>query len=205
MILIVGLGNPGEEYKGTRHNVGREIVEALAKSSSFKVPKPAEWAGIPAAKSGLGNFHFEKKWNAYVSEGKISREKVVLLLPETFMNRSGNAVAPIARFYKIKPKDIYIIHDDADLPLGRAKLSFGKHSAGHKGVESVIRNLKTIKFWRFRIGIGDKRDIPAEKMVLKKLAPDEEKLVKKIQKKTIEAIEVAAGDGPEYAMNSYNS
>ena len=187
MMLIVGLGNPGEEYKGTRHNVGREIVEALAKSSGFK------------------DFRFEKKWNALVSEGKIDKAKAILLLPQTFMNKSGNAVAPVARFFKIKPKDIYTIHDDADLLLGRAKLSFGKHSAGHKGVESVIRNLKTIEFWRFRIGIGSKRDIPAQNLVLKKFTPDELKLAKKITKKTLEAIETAASDGSEYAMNSYNS
>lgn len=187
MILIAGLGNPGEEYKATRHNLGREIVESLAKSLDFK------------------GFRFEKKWNAQIAEGKIGKEKAILILPETFMNKSGNAVAPIARFYKIKPKDIYVIHDDADLPLGGAKLSFGKHSAGHKGVESIIRNLKTIEFWRFRIGIGGKRDIPAEKMVLKKFTPDELKLAKKIQKKTIEAIEVVASDSPEKAMNYYNS
>lgn len=190
MILIAGLGNPGEEYKGTRHNIGREIVESL-------------WKSLDNARDK--NFHFEKKWNSLVSEGKVGKEKAVLLLPNTFMNKSGNAIAPVARFYKIKPKDIYVVHDDADLPLGRAKLSFDKHSAGHKGVESVIRNLKTIAFWRFRIGIGGKRDIPAEKVVLKKFTPDELKLSQKIKKKTIEAIEIVGTDGPEKAMNSYNS
>lgn len=187
MLLIIGLGNPGEEYRGTRHNIGREVVEHLHRTA------------------GLKDFRFEKKWNAEVAEGKIGKEKTILLLPDTFMNKSGNAVAPVTRFFKIKQKDIYVIHDDADLPLGRAKLSFGKHSAGHKGVESVIRNLKTLEFWRFRIGIGGKRDIPAEKMVLKKFTPDELKLAKKVMKKTIEAIEITSADGPEFAMNEYNS
>ena len=186
MLLIVGLGNPGETLAGTRHNIGREIVEAFQKNG--------DW----------GEFRFEKKWNAQVSEIKIGKTKAVLLLPDTFMNKSGNAVAPAARFYKIKPKDIYLIHDDADLPLGRVKLSFGKHSAGHKGVESVMRALKTRDFWRFRVGIAGRRDVPAENLVLKKFTPDEMKLVKKIIKKTRSALELSALEGPEKAMNEYN-
>jgi PTH1 family peptidyl-tRNA hydrolase len=187
MIIIVGLGNPGEKFENTRHNIGRETAESFVKNY------------------GLQEFSSEKKWNSQVSEGKIGREKIAIVLPDTFMNKSGRAVAPAARFYKIKPKALYVIHDDADLPLVRAKHSFGKHSAGHKGVESVIRALKTRDFWRFRIGIAGRRDIPAEKLVLKKFTPDELKLPKKIQKKTIEAIETAATDGPEKTMNSYNS
>lgn len=187
MILIVGLGNPGKDYKKTRHNIGREVVQAFP------------------PKDGLADFRFEKKWNTEVSEGKVGREKLVILLPNTFMNKSGLAVAPAARFFKVKTKDIFVVHDDADLPLGRAKLSFGKHSAGHKGVESVIRALKTKDFWRFRIGVAGKRDVPAEKLILKKLAPAEEKILKKIAAKTIAAMKVAITDNPEQAMNSYNS
>ncbi len=190
MLIIAGLGNPGEQYEETRHNLGRETVLALAKTQEKE-------------------FHLEKKWKAEVCEIKIGKAKAVLLLPNTFMNKSGAAVAPAARFFKVKPKEIFLIHDDADLPLGRAKLSFGKHSAGHKGVESVIRALKTRDFWRFRLGIAGRqsasRRIPAENLVLKKFIPDEFKLAKKIVKKTIVAIEVAATDGPEKAMNSYNS
>ena len=186
MILIIGLGNPGEEYKKTRHNIGREIVLMLQK------------------KAGLGEFVLDKKWKSEASEGKIGKEKIVLLLPDTFMNKSGTAVAPAAKFFKINPKDIFVVHDDADLPLGRAKLSFGKHSAGHKGVESVIRALKTKDFWRFRIGIAGKRDIPAEKLVLKKCTPEEERAAKKIAAKTIAALEDAITGGPEKAMNEYN-
>lgn len=186
MILIIGLGNPGEQFKNTRHNIGREIVESIHKERM------------------LSDFRFEKKWNALVSEGKIGKEKIFLVLPETFMNKSGNAVSPALRFYKIKPRGLFVIHDDADLILGKTKLSFGKNSAGHKGVESIMRALKTKEFWRFRIGIGGKRDIPAEKMVLKKFTPEEQKLVKKITKKTTNALEVIASEGPEYAMNTYN-
>lgn len=186
MILIVGLGNPGEKLKNTRHNIGREIAEALQKDA------------------GLADFSFAKRWKAQIAEGKIDKEKIAILLPDTMMNKSGHAAGPTARFYKVKPKNIFIIHDDADIALGRAKLSWGKHSAGHKGVESVMRVLKTRDFWRFRIGIAGKRNIPAENLVLKKFTPEETRTVKKIMKRTIAALNQAILQGPEKAMNEYN-
>ncbi len=186
MILIVGLGNPGKEYINTRHNIGRELLQAFQKHAKFV------------------QFRFEKKWNAEVSEGKIGKEKITLLLPDTFMNKSGSAVDTASGFYRIKPAAVFVIHDDADLPLGPGKLPYDKHSAGHKGVESVIRALKTREFWRFRIGIAGKRDIPAEKLVLKKFTPDETRLVKKITKRTIEAIMGTLEKSPQIAMNTYN-
>ncbi|MEK7541327.1 MAG: aminoacyl-tRNA hydrolase [Patescibacteria group bacterium] len=186
MIPIFGLGNPGAQFKNTRHNIGRGTAEAFAAAHDF------------------GAFRFEKKWNAQVVEGKVGKGKIVVILPDTMMNKSGTTAAAAARFFKTKPKDIFVIHDDADIALGRAKLSFGKRSAGHKGVESVIRGLKTREFWRFRIGIAGKRDIPADKLVLKKFTPDEQRLVKKVIKKTVAAIAIAAAKGPDRAMNAYN-
>src|SRR3989338_2566583 len=105
MLLLVGLGNPGEQYKNTRHNIGRETL--------------IEWQ----KKNDFADFQFEKKSNALVSKNK----KAVLLLPETLMNKSGNAAGATARFFKIKPKDVFLLHDDADIELGRIKLSFAKH------------------------------------------------------------------------------
>ena len=201
--LVVGLGNPGEQYTNTRHNAGREIASAYARAIE------------------LGEFRFEKKWKAEITEGVVANiqikgkyrntqhakatEKIAVILPNTMMNKSGTAVGVAARFFKIKPKDIFIIHDDADIALGATKLSFGKRSAGHKGVESVIRALKTKDFWRLRIGIAGRRDIPAEKLVLKKFTPDEARIMKKVMKKTMTALSAIAADGPERAMNSYNS
>ncbi len=187
MILVIGLGNPQKEFQGTRHNIGREIVAAAA------------------ADAGASEFRFEKKWNARIAEGKIGKEAVALVLPDTMMNRSGAAVGPIARFFKTKPDRVFVVHDDADIALGSAKLSFAKRSAGHKGVESVIRGLKTREFWRFRIGIAGKRNIPAEKLVLKKFTPAESASVKKIMQKTVRAIEQAIEQGPEKTMNGYNA
>jgi PTH1 family peptidyl-tRNA hydrolase len=189
-LLIIGLGNPGDEYKNTRHNLGREIVELFRKQHE------------------LPDFRFEKKWNAELSESKVSKSKVITALPNTFMNKSGAAASPIAKFFKIKPDHIILIHDDADIPFGFGKLSFDKRSGGHKGAESVIKALKTTSFWRFRIGIGGKasasRRIPAEKLVLKKFTPDEQKIAKKIMKRTIDALEQTVTEGPERAMNGYN-
>lgn len=185
-MLIVGLGNPGEKFKNTRHNVGREISETFRKQI------------------GSPDFRFEKKWNAEVTEGKAGKEKLILLLPDTMMNKSGHAVDRATRFLKIKPKDIFVIHDDADIALGRAKLSFGKRSAGHKGVESVMRALKTRDFWRFRIGIAGKRNIPAEKLVLRKFTLEEMSQMRKVAKKTLEALRESLTAGPDMAMNEYN-
>ncbi|MDP3778621.1 MAG: aminoacyl-tRNA hydrolase [bacterium] len=187
MYLIIGLGNPGDEYANTRHNIGREAVETFRKAQDF-----------PA-------FRFEKKWNAEISEGKIGKEKFLLALPDTFMNKSGLAAGALSRFYKVKPATTIVIHDDADIALGSAKMSFAKRSAGHKGVESIIRNLKTNEFWRFRLGIAGKRDIPAEKIVLRRFTPDEQRVVKKVIKQTLAALQQTITQGPERAMNEYNS
>ncbi len=186
MILVVGLGNPGKEYKGTRHNIGREIAAAFRD------------------KGGLPDFRFEKKWNAEVGEGKIGKERVAVLLPDTMMNKSGNAVSPAVRFYKVKPKSVFLIHDDADIELGRAKLSFGKHSAGHKGVESVRRALGTWDFWRLRVGIQKKKRVDAMKLVLQKFTPVEETVLKKVKKKLLEGLLLILDAGPEKAINLIN-
>src|SRR3989344_5146668 len=123
-IVIVGLGNPGKEYEKTRHNAGRMAVELLAKQHDFD------------------DFTLNKKANALVSEGKIGREKAVLMLPETMMNLSGKAVMQFVKSVKAA-KDLIVIRDDLDLPLGAIKMTFARGSGGHKGVESIMRAIKT--------------------------------------------------------------
>lgn len=186
MKLIIGLGNPGEEYAKTRHNLGRACAEVVAKEN------------------GLKAFAEDRKLYSLVTEGKIGKEKVVVALPQTFMNKSGQAVSALIKKYKVKPKDVIVLHDDADLELGRVKFSFARHSAGHKGVESVKRALGTWDFWRVRIGMQKKKRVPAEILVLKKLSHDEEKIVKKLFKHISEGLEVAFTDGFEKAMSLYN-
>ncbi len=187
MYLFTGLGNPGEKFRGTRHNIGRETLISAQK------------------KFGLPPFEPNAKCKALMAEGKIGKERIAFVLPETFVNKSGNAVAPALRYFKAKPKDLVLIHDDVDLLLSKTKLAFGKSSAGHKGVESVMRALKIKNFWRMRIGVQKKRRVPGEDLVLQKFRTNEQAIVKKIIKKSLSAIETIATLGPERAMNEYNA
>ena len=181
--LILGLGNPGKEYEGTRHNTGREAVLYFAKRAGF--PK----------------FEYEKKSNSLTS-----KHKLLISLPETFMNKSGSAAAKLVKPKK-ELKDLVVLHDDLDLPLGRFKISYGKNSGGHKGVESVMRALKTKNFVRVRIGISPKNK-PAQKEILKfiigKFKPSESEILKKVFKKIAEALEVMATDSLDRAMSEFN-
>ena len=187
MYLVVGLGNPGEKFKDTRHSIGRNVVIAAKRTFGFPEFEP------------------NPKLRSLAAEGRIGKEKLVLLLPETFVNKSGNAVAPALRLYRTKPKNLILIHDDVDILLGRAKLSLRKSSAGHKGVESVMRAVKTKNFWRMRIGVQKKRRVPGEDLVLQKFRNDEMPLVKKVIKKSLSAIKTISVAGPEQAMNEYNT
>ena len=132
-MLIVGLGNPGKEFELTRHNLGFKTVDFLNKEfKSF--------------------FELDKKAGAEVSEVKIEGQKVLLAKPQVFVNNSGQAVKKLMARSKLRIADLIVIHDDLDIPFAKVKLSFARGSAGHKGVESIIRALKTDKFYRIRIG-----------------------------------------------------
>lgn len=183
MYAVIGLGNPGKEYEGTRHNTGRMAVLAFAKTSGAN-----EWVT-------------DKKTQSLKSEVKAGKEKITCLLPETFMNKSGKAVLGL------KPNNIILFHDDLDLPLGKFKISFGRGSGGHKGVESVMRALKSRDFVRIRIGISPKKKPDAKKIndfILKKFSPAEIEILKKIFKKTPETIGAIVTGGLQKAMNLYN-
>lgn len=190
-LVIVGLGNPGKEYEKTRHNAGRMAVEALVK------------------KEGLEELTFNKTANALVGKGAVAGEKAMLVLPETMMNASGKAVAPFVKSVKAA-KQLLVLHDDLDLPLGTIKMTFGRGSGGHKGVESIMRALKTKEFTRIRIGISaenkkhEVKKVSGEEKVIKhvigKFRPAEEAILKKTLKKAMEASEVFASEGVEAAM-----
>ena len=181
MILIIGLGNPGKKYKNTRHNVGFQVVDEFAKENNF--PK----------------FRLSKKFNSLVSEGILNDEKIILAKPQTFMNQSGKAVRTLTNFYKItrpgrvvnlitrpgrvvRVADLVVVHDDIDLPLGKIRISKNRGAAGHKGVESIIKEIGTKNFTRFRIGILPKIGKPKniEKYVLQKFGKEEEKIIKEV-------------------------
>jgi len=167
MKVIVGLGNPGKEYEGTRHNIGREVATLIAKKFDFEA------------------FEANSKFAGHMARGHIGKTPVTILLPDTYMNKSGKAFLSL----RAKPDDIILIHDDTDIAVGVAKISFGKRSAGHKGVESVMRVLKTRDFWRIRIGAQKKKHVDAMEIVLKKFSPAERLSLKKLEKRILESIE----------------
>lgn len=191
MYFIVGLGNPGEKYKNSRHNTGRIILELYGKNLK------------------LSSFEFDKKTNSLISEIK---KKAVLILPETFMNNSGTAVKKIITS-KTKAKNLVVIHDDLDLPLGRFKISFNRSSAGHKGIESIIKNIKTNEFTRVRVGVSlktpkGKIKKPETKktvdFIISDFKKDELSELKKLSKKIFEALELIIQGELNKAMNSFN-
>lgn len=186
--LILGLGNPGGEYANTRHNTGRDAAMYFAKKNDFS------------------EFEADKKSNSLLSQGKIGKSKIIVALPETFMNKSGAAAA---KLFKTKKEnyDLVVMHDDLDIALGKVKISYGKNSGGHKGVESVMRALKTKQFVRIRIGVSPKHK-PDSKEVIKfivgKFKPAEADLVKKTFKRISEALECMATDSLEKAMSEFS-
>ena len=194
--IFVGLGNPGEEYKDSRHNTGRMILLALHSSLS-----------------DAGEWKYDKKLNAQVSKVKIVGKSVVLVLPETFMNNSGKCVKQLVTSIKSAEK-LMVVYDDLDLPFGSNKISFNKSSGGHRGLESIIKALKTEKFARVRVGIspttasGKMRKPMGEENVMKhilgKFKPDEMMTLKKLSKKIAEAMETFVTDGLEKTMSQFN-
>ena len=201
MIIIIGLGNPGKKFEKTRHNLGFRIVNQFAKEKKF--PK----------------FRFSKKFDSLISERFLNREKIVLAKPKTFMNESGKAIKALIKNYKLKIGNLIVLHDDVDLPLEKIKIVKNHGAAGHKGVQSIIDELKTKNFVRFRIGIQPKTGKPknVEKFVLQKpseagdetksqrpFTKKEEKILKEVIKRTCQAIEVAIIEGIEKTMNEFN-
>lgn len=195
-IVIVGLGNPGKEYEKTRHNAGRSAVELVAKQEN------------------AGEFVFNKTANALVIRSSVASTSATLVLPETMMNLSGKSVAAFVKTPKAA-KNLLIIHDDLDLPLGTIKMVFGRGSGGHKGVESIMRSIKTNDFARIRIGISGEgkrnqaKKVQGEekiiKLVIGKWKPSEEVVVKKVLKKVAEAVHLYASEGIEAATMFANT
>ncbi len=134
MKLIIGIGNPEEQYQNTRHNIGFMFLDYVAK------------------KIDANDFETEKKLNALVAKSKIEKFPVILAKPLSYVNESGTVVAALAKQFKIKPADIIVVQDELDIEFGAFKNSFDKSSGGHKGIASIIKALKTQKFWRLRIG-----------------------------------------------------
>ncbi len=192
--IIAGLGNPGEEYENTRHNTGRIILDFVQEEYG-------------------GDFSFNKKLNAKVSEAKVGKEKVTLVAPETFMNLSGKSIAPLIKSIKAAEK-LVVIYDDFSLPLGKIRISYNRSSGGHNGLESIIKAVKTEAFVRIRIGTAPENakgnakliigEDKVEKFILGKFKEDELKELKKVAKAVVEAVAVLIKDGRDRAMSQFN-
>jgi len=212
MKIIVGLGNPGEKYVNTRHNLGFLVLDRFLKDSSSV--ERSVWK-------------IEEKFKSDVAQLRLNNtageeEPVLLVKPRTFMNNSGMAVQLVASFYKLSPENLWIIHDDLDLPLGSMKIRFGGAAAGHRGVENIINVLGTDKFWRFRLGIGAMRHSSrgddgkghaiskakindVEDYVLGTFEGKDHTEAKKMVKHASEALGVALKKGLEAAQNRFNT
>lgn len=188
MILIVGLGNPGEKYAQTRHNVGFMVVDNFLKKATSLAE--SEWK-------------LSKKFNCWLA--KVG-EEIVLVKPLSFMNASGEVVKRLVDFYKVSPFGLYLVHDELDLPLGRIKITYGRGAAGHKGVASIIEKLGTNNFVRIRVGIGsDKKVSNPEKYVLSAFEENEIGKLGTVIKKATEALEIILKDGVERAASLFNA
>lgn len=173
MKLIVGLGNPGKKYQKTRHNLGFMVLDQLAKKKNL-------------------NWEKDSRGKVIKSQAKINRKKVILAKPQTMMNVSGEAVAGLLNFYKLKVEDLWVIHDDLDLPLGKLKVQKNRGAAGHQGVASIIQKIKSKNFYRIRLGIGrpsgDLGSLEPEKYVLLPFKKKEIDRVEQMIKKALEAL-----------------
>lgn len=189
MKLIVGLGNPGEKYEGTRHNLGFAVVDAFAARHEF--------AGWNASEKTKGE----------ICRGAIGKEKIILLKPATFMNLSGQSVAAALSFFKIKPADLIIAHDEMAFPLGTVRLGKNRSSGGHNGVASVIEAVGTAAFTRVRIGISPRNGEPVtlDSYVLKRFPKTEIKTAEQAVIKAAEALDKLIRSGYEAAAQEINS
>lgn len=185
--LIVGLGNPEPKYDKTRHNIGFDAVDELARVWQLDLRENKRFQGLYAEE--------------VVSGGK----KVRLLKPLTYMNRSGQSVRAVADWYKLKPQSILVIYDDMDLPVGRLRMRLTGSAGGHNGMKSIISHLGGKDFPRLRIGIG-KSDGKKQTVsyVLGKFAPDEQKTMAEILSISLKAIELSLQEGVEKSMSRYN-
>jgi PTH1 family peptidyl-tRNA hydrolase len=183
--LVVGLGNPGARHVANRHNVGFQVADRLAASAELRFD--------------------ERRDRALLARGVIENIRVALVKPQTFMNLSGTAVTPIARFYRVPVEHILVVCDDLDLPLGTLRLRLEGGSGGHRGITSLIDCLDSQGFPRLRVGIGRPPGrMPPEAYVLRDFDADERAVIEQAYEQAVRAIRTALCDGFQAAMNQFN-
>ncbi|GCE11827.1 aminoacyl-tRNA hydrolase [Tengunoibacter tsumagoiensis] len=185
MKLIIGLGNPGSEYERTRHNAGFRIVDELAKRHGWR---------------------WERNGRAMIANGHLGTEKVVLVKPITFMNKSGEAVGELLRWYKVQPEDALVIYDDLDLPVGKIRVRRSGSAGGHNGIKSIISHLHTNTFPHLRVGIGRPANPKFQTVdyVLGAPGGDEQIQLELGESAAVDAIPLILEQGIDAAMNILN-
>lgn len=184
--LILGLGNPGKEYKGTRHNVGADIVFQFAGGNDFTV---------------------EKKHFAKTCRCRVDNTPVQLAVPTVYMNESGKTAAALLHYYDIPPERLLVVHDDIDIDLTEMRFSFDARSGGHRGIDSIIASIGTSAFTRLRIGVSGlyRKQYDAAKYVLQTFNPkQEEKIITHVKDRAVEAMSDYILYGGDHTMNRYN-
>ena len=187
MFIIAGLGNPGRQYEGTRHNIGWQVIDELAQKHHIKV--------------------IESKFKGLVGKGMIGSEKVILLTPLTIMNLSGESIREAVNFYKIdETTNLIVIADDISLDVGHIRMRKKGSAGGHNGLKNIIANLGHEEFMRIKMGIGDKpAGYDLADYVLGHFSTEEEKILSESRKRAVLAIETIMSDGIDKAMNLYNT
>ncbi len=185
MFFIVGLGNPGAKYAGTRHNVGFDVVDRLV-----------DRAGVSL---------FEKKFKARVARGRLSGADCYFIAPQTYMNLSGESVGPAVGFFKGDVRDVVVVHDDLDIDVGRLKLKVGGGHGGHNGLRSLLQHLPSDRFIRVRVGVG--RPPPrwdSADYVLSRFTAEEQSAVEDVVEAAADAVELIVTRGVSRAMERFN-
>lgn len=187
-MVVIGLGNPGQEFAGTRHNVGADVVRLLAQRHVG------------------ARFKLEKRNRAVVAPVMLGRSKVILGLPTTYMNESGYAARALLKYYAAGTVgNLLVVHDELDLPVGRVKLKLGGGTAGHNGLKSVQAHLNSSEFVRVRVGIGKPTGVQSgADFVLSRPTRSEHELLDTAIREAVDAVELICEEGLEAAMTSYN-
>ncbi len=193
MFLLVGLGNPGEKYARTRHNVGRIVLDAFM------------------ARNGFSEMKKSKHTSALHAQGELNGVPAEVMYPETYMNRSGLSVKAAVEQHDLRPEHTIVVSDDIDLPVGSMRIAFGRGAGGHKGVQSIISHIKTKDFVRIRIVIAPvtflgnmKKPAAVERFVLMPFSRTELRKIQAVSARAGEAIETIISEGHVAAMNRYN-
>lgn len=185
MKIIVGLGNPGSKYAGTRHNIGFSVLDELAERHNIRIDTA--------------------KHKALVGKGMIGSEKVILVMPQTFMNLSGESVRAVMDFYKCTPEDIIVVYDDIDLDVGKLRIRQKGSAGGHNGMKNIIQHIGSQEFDRIRVGVGKKPDhMDLADYVLSRFGKEDLEDIRNSCSKACDAIEIIIESGAVAAMNKFN-